>query len=68
MNHLEEDNKKLKIENRNIGENDFLDSGTKSNISEGGENDFLNKNNTSSISKKNKSGNGKEYKKKLIKK
>ena len=68
MNHLEEDNKKLKIENKNTGENDFLESGTKSNISEGGENDFLNKNNTSSISKKNKSGNGKEYKKKLIKK
>ena len=59
MNHLEEENKKIKNENRNIAENELFE----------GENDFFGENNqTSPNIKKSKSGTGKGYKKKLIKK
>ena len=69
MNHLEDENKKLKNENRNIGgENEFFGSTGKNN-SNNEENDFFgSKNDTSSNTKKVKSSSGKGYKKKLIKK
>ena len=69
MNHLEEENKKLKNENKNknITENELLGSASKLSGSGGDDNDFfINKGEINS--KKNKSGNGKGYKKKLIKK
>ena len=69
MNHLEEDNKRLKNENKNMTEGDNLNSGGKVNINKDGENDFLGtKNEVSPNIKKIKSGNMKGYKKKLIKK
>ena len=69
MNHLEEDNKRLKNENKNMIEGDNLNSGGKVNINKDGENDFLGtKNKVSPNIKKIKSGNMKGYKKKLIKK
>jgi len=69
MNHLEEDNKRLKNENKNMIEGDNLNSGGKVNINKDGENDFLGtKNEVSPNIKKIKSGNMKGYKKKLIKK
>ena len=59
MNHLEEENKKIKNENRNIAENELIE----------GDNDFFGeKNETSPNIKKSKSGTAKGYKKKLIKK
>ena len=69
MNHLEDENKKLKNENRNMGgENEFFGSTGKNN-SNNEENDFFgSKNDTSSNTKKVKSSSGKGYKKKLIKK
>ena len=67
MNHLEEENKKLKSENKNMTENELLGSASKLSGSGGDDNDFfLNKGEINS--KKNKSGNGKGYKKKSIKK
>ena len=67
MNHLEEENKKLKSENKNMTENELLGSASKLSGSGGDDNDFfLNKGEINS--KKNKSGNGKGYKKKPIKK
>ena len=71
MNHLEGENKKLKTENKLMNESELMGSGNKANMSGEGENDFFfdTKNETtSSNTKKNKSGNGKGYKKKLIKK
>ena len=69
MNHLEEDNKRLKNENKNMTEGDNLNSGGKVNINKDGENDFLGtKNEVSQNIKKIKSGNMKGYKKKSIKK
>ncbi len=69
MNHLEEDNKRLKNENKNMTEGDNLNSGGKVNKNKDGENDFLGtKNEVSPNIKKIKSGNMKGYKKKLIKK
>ena len=69
MNHLEEDNKRLKNENKNMTEGDNLNSGGKVNINKDGDNDFLGtKNEVSQNIKKIKSGNMKGYKKKLIKK
>ena len=71
MNHLEGENKKLKTENKLMNETELMGSGNKTNISGECENDFFfdMKNETnSSSSKKNKSGSGKGYKKKLIKK
>ena len=69
MNHLEEDNKRLKNENKNMNEGDLLNSAGKMNLSGDGDNDFLgSKNDISQNIKKIKSGNGKGYKKKLIKK
>ena len=62
MNHLEEENKKIKNENRNIAIG-------KNNISDEDENEFFGeKNETSPNIKKSKSGTNKGYKKKLIKK
>ena len=59
MYRLEEENKKIKNENRNIAENELFE----------GESDFFGeKNETSPNIKKSKSGTGKGYKKKLIKK
>ena len=59
MNHLEEENKKIKNENRNIAENELIE----------GDNDFFGeKNETNPNIKKSKSGTSKGYKKKLIKK
>jgi hypothetical protein len=68
MNHLEEENKKLKSENKNMTENELLGSASKLSGSGGGDDNdfFLNKGEINS--KKNKSGNGKGYKKKSIKK
>ena len=67
MNHLEEENKKLKSENKNMTENELLGSASKLSGSGGDDNDFfVNKGEINS--KKNKSGNGKGYKKKSIKK
>ena len=67
MNHLEEENKKLKSENKNMTENELLGSASKLSGSGGDDNDFfLNKGEINS--KKNKSGNGKGYKKKSNKK
>ena len=67
MNHLEEENKKLKSENKNMTENELLGSASKLSGSGGDDNDFfVNKGEINS--KKNKSGNGKGYKKKPIKK
>ena len=60
MNHLEEDNKRLKNENKNMTEGDNLNSGGKVNINKDGENDFLGtKNEVSPNIKKIKSGNKK---------
>ena len=67
MNHLEEENKKLKNENKNINEIELLGSVTKSSASGGDENDFFMTKGEISP-KKNKSGSGKGYKKKMIKK
>ena len=64
MNHLEEDNKKLKIGNKSLNESEVINSGARLNISGDGDNDFLDSKND----KKNKSTIGKGYKKKLIKK
>ena len=68
MNHLEEENKKLKSENKNMTENELLGSASKLSGSGGGDDNdfFLNKGEINS--KKNKSGNGKGYKKKSNKK
>ena len=68
MNHLEEENKKLKNESKNINVNDneLLASVAKSTASLGDENDFFMT--KAGLGKKNKSGNGKGYKKKMIKK
>ena len=67
MNHLEDENKKLKNENKNKTENELLGSASKLSGSGGDDNDFfVNKGEINS--KKNKSGNGKGYKKKSIKK
>ena len=68
MNHLEEENKKLKNESKNINVNDneLLGSVAKSTASLGDENDFFMT--KAGLGKKNKSGNGKGYKKKMIKK
>ena len=67
MNHLEDENKKLKNENKNMTENELLGSASKLSGSGGDDNDFfVNKGEINS--KKNKSGNGKGYKKKSIKK
>ena len=67
MNHLEDENKKLKNENKNMTENELLGSASKLSGSGGDDNDFfVNKGEINS--KKNKSGNGKGYKKKPIKK
>ena len=67
MNHLEEENKKLKNENKNITENELLGSASKLSGSGGDDNDFfVNKGEINS--KKNKTGNGKGYKKKSNKK
>ena len=70
MNHLEEENKKLKNETKNINvnENDLMGSAAKSNNSGGDDNDFFLTKGEGSNSKKLKSGLGKGYKKKLIKK
>ena len=65
MNHLEEDNKKLKSQNKSMGE--FDSSGVKINSSVEIENDFFETKNENSNTKKTKSG-SKGYKKKLIKK
>ena len=67
MNHLEDENKKLKNENKNMTENELLGSASKLSGSGGDDNDFfVNKGDINS--KKNKSGNGKGYKKKSNKK
>ena len=68
MNHLEEENKKLKNESKNINinDNELLGSVAKSTASLGDENDFFMT--KAGLGKKNKSGNGKGYKKKMIKK
>jgi hypothetical protein len=67
MNHLEDENKKLKNENKNMTENELLGSASKLSGSGGDDNDFfVNKGEINS--KKNKSGNGKGYKKKSNKK
>ena len=68
MNHLEDENKKLKNESKNINVNDneLLGSVAKSTASLGDENDFFMT--KAGLGKKNKSGNGKGYKKKMIKK
>jgi hypothetical protein len=68
MNHLEDENKKLKNESKNINvnDNDLLGSVAKSTASLGDENDFFMT--KAGLGKKNKSGNGKGYKKKMIKK
>ena len=60
MNHLEEDNKKLKSQNKSMGE--FDSSGVKINSSVEIENDFFETKNENSNTKKTKSGN-KGYKK-----
>ena len=68
MNHLEEDNKRLKNENKNMSEGEMLNNAGKMNLSGDGDNDSGSKNDISQNIKKMKSGNGKGYKKKLIKK
>ena len=67
MNHLEEDNKKLKNENKTLNGNDLFDSDNKKNINKEEENDFFGEKEEIN-SKKSKSMGGKGYKKKLIKK
>ena len=63
MNHLEEENKKLKIETKNISEIEFMGSGTK--LDNNGDADLFDSNKNSSPNiKKVKSGSGKSFKKK----
>ena len=69
MNRLEDENKKLKIENKNMNENDFFDTNNKNNGNDDEDNEFFGeKDEMNNSSKKNKSVSGRGYKKKLIKK
>ena len=69
MNRLEDENKKLKIENKNMNENDFFDTNNKNNGNDDEDNEFFGeKDEMNSSTKKNKSVSGRGYKKKLIKK
>jgi len=68
MNHLEEENKKLKNENKNLNNSELVGSMGKLNADTSGDNDFIGKKNELNSNKKVKSVNEKGYKKKLIKK
>ena len=69
MNHLEDENKKLKIESKNMNDNDFLDNTNKNILNEDDDGEFIGeKNEMNSSSKKNKSVGGRGNKKKMIKK
>ena len=68
MNHLEEENKKLKNENKNLNNSELVGSMGKLNTDASGDNDFIGKKNELNSNKKVKSVNEKGYKKKLIKK
>ena len=69
MNHLEDENKKLKIESKNLNDNDFLDNTNKNNVNEDEDGEFFGEKDAgNSSSKKNKSISGRGYKKKMVKK
>ena len=68
MNHLEEENKKLKNETKNLNDSELIGSMGKLNADTSGDNDFIGKKNELNSNKKVKSVNEKGYKKKLIKK
>ena len=67
MNHLEDENKKLKIESKNMNDNDFLDNTNKNNLNEDDDGEFFGEKDEMN-SKKNKSVGGRGYKKKMVKK
>ena len=67
MNHLEDENKKLKIESKNLNDNDFLDNTNKNNLNEDDDGEFFGEKDEMN-SKKNKSVGGRGYKKKMVKK
>ena len=67
MNHLEDENKKLKIESKNMNDNDFLDNTNKNNLNEEEDGEFFGEKDEMN-SKKNKSVGGRGYKKKMVKK
>ena len=67
MNHLEDENKKIKIESKNMNDNDFLDNTNKNNLNEDDDGEFFGEKDEMN-SKKNKSVGGRGYKKKMVKK